>query len=92
MLIKSILLVLPTYVMSSFLLLLEICENIASDSAHFWWSSNPPKREIHWVKWKKLCMSREERGNGFRMIHEFKLALLAKKLWRLVQFPNYLVA
>ena len=26
------------------------------------------------------------------MIHEFSLALLAKQLWRLVQFPNSLVA
>lgn len=26
------------------------------------------------------------------MIHEFNLALLAKQLWRLIQFPDYLVA
>ena len=45
--IKSILLALPTYVMSTFLLPLEICENLASAIAQFWWSSNPPKRGIH---------------------------------------------
>ncbi|XP_048605018.1 uncharacterized mitochondrial protein AtMg00310-like [Brassica napus] len=91
-LIKSILLVLPTYVMSSFLLPLEICENLASAIAQFWWSSNPPKRGIHWAKWEKMCAPREEGGIGFRMIHEFNLALLAKQLWRLVQFPDSLVA
>ena len=42
-LIKFILLALSTYVMSSFLLLLEICENLASAIAQFWWSSNPSK-------------------------------------------------
>ncbi|XP_048615720.1 uncharacterized protein LOC106350744 [Brassica napus] len=91
-LIKSILLALPTYVMSTFLLPLEICENLASAIAQFWWSSNPPKRGIHWAKWEKVCRSREEGGIGFRLIHEFNLALLAKQLWRLVQFPDSLVA
>ncbi|XP_048622814.1 uncharacterized protein LOC125591926 [Brassica napus] len=91
-LIKSILLALPTYVMSTFLLPLEICENLASAIARFWWSSNPQKRGIHWAKWEKVCAPREEGGIGFRMIHEFNLALLAKQLWRLVQFPDSLVA
>ncbi|XP_056846710.1 uncharacterized protein LOC130497708 [Raphanus sativus] len=91
-LIKSILLALPTYVMSTFILPLEICENIASAIAQFWWSSNPPKRGIHWSKWEKVCLPREEGGIGFRMIHEFNLALLAKQLWRLTQNPDSLVA
>ena len=53
MLVKSILLALPTYVMSTFLLSLEMCENLASVIAQLWWSSNPPKRGIHWVKCEK---------------------------------------
>ncbi|XP_056847414.1 uncharacterized protein LOC108829345 [Raphanus sativus] len=91
-LIKSILLALPTYVMSTFLLPLEICENLASAIAQFWWSSNPPKRGIHWSKREKVFLPREEGGIGFRMIHEFNLALLAKQLWRLAQNPDSLVA
>ena len=91
-LIKSILLALPTYVMSTFLLPLEICENLASAIAQFWWSSNPPKRGIHWEKWEKVCLPREEGGIGFRMIHEFNLSLLAKQLWRLVQYHDSLIA
>ncbi|XP_033139542.1 uncharacterized protein LOC117131581 [Brassica rapa] len=90
--IKSILLALPTYVMSTFLLPLEICENLASAIAQFWWSSNPPKRGIHWAKWEKVCLPKEEGGIGFHLIHEFNLALLAKQLWRLVQYPDSLVA
>ena len=78
--------------MSSFLLPLEICENLASAIAQFWWSSNPPKKWIHWAKWEKLCVLKEEGGIGFRMIHEFNLALLAKQLWHLIQFPDLLVA
>ena len=78
--------------MSTLLLSIETCENLASAITQFWWSSNLHKRGIHWVKWKKLCKSREERGIRFMMIHEFNLALLGKQLWRLVQFPYSLVA
>ena len=39
-----------------------------------------------------MSAPREERGIGFRMIHEFNLALLAKQLWRLFQFLDSLVA
>ena len=79
-LIKSILVALPTYVMSTFLLPMEICENLASAIAQFWWSSNPPKRGIHWAKWEKICLPRKEGGIGFCVIHEFSLSLLAKQL------------
>ena len=78
--------------MSSFLLLLEICENLASAITHFWWSSNLPERGIHWTKWEKVCLPREKGDIDFRMIHEFSLALLAKQLWRLVQYPDSLMA
>lgn len=44
------------------------------------------------MKWDKLCLPREEGGLGFRMIHEFNLALLGKQLWGLIQYPDSLVA
>ena len=55
MLIRSIMLALPTYVISTFMLPLEICENLASAIAQFWWSSNPPKRGIHRENGKKFA-------------------------------------
>ena len=39
-----------------------------------------------------MCLPREEGEIGLRMIHEFNMALLAKQLWRLVNFPDSLVA
>ena len=44
------------------------------------------------MKREKMCAPREEGGIGFSMIHEFNLALLAKQLWRHVQFPDSLIA
>lgn len=52
----------------------------------------PPEKGIHWVKWEQVCKPREEGSVGFRLIHEFNVALLGKQLWRLVQFPNSLLA
>lgn len=75
--------------MSTFLLPLDIFEKLASDIAHFWWSSNPPKRGMHWAKWEKPCCPKEEGGIRFRLIHEFDLILLAKQMWRLIQ-TNFL--
>src|SRR5690606_33842440 len=75
--------------MSTFLLRMKICESLASAIAQFWGSSSLPTRGIHWAN---VCLPREEGGIGVRMIHEFNLTLLAKQLWRLVQFPGSLVA
>ena len=83
---------LPTYVMSTLLLQLETCENLANAIAQFWWSLNLPKRDIHWVKWENLSKPRGDGGIGFKMIYKFNLALLGKQLWRLVQYPDSLVA
>ena len=46
-LIISILLALPTYVMSTLFLPLETCENLANAIAQLWWSPNHPKRGVH---------------------------------------------
>ena len=88
MLIKSILLAFSTYVMSTFLLLLEICENLASVIAKFWWSSNPPKRRIHWTKWEKVCLPRKEGRISFRMIHEFQFGFIDKTIMETTSIPQ----
>lgn len=71
---------------------MEICEKLASAIAHLWWSTNPIKQGMHWARWEKLFFQKEEGGMRFRLTHEFNLALFAKQLWRLIQFPDYLMA
>ncbi|KAF8100775.1 hypothetical protein N665_0217s0002 [Sinapis alba] len=39
----------------------------------------------------KALLIKERGGIGFRMIYEFNLALLAKQLWKLVQYPDSLL-
>lgn len=42
--------------------------------------------------WDKFCFPQSKGGLGFRRLEEFNLALLAKQLWRLMKYPNSLVA
>ncbi|CAN1125102.1 Uncharacterized mitochondrial protein AtMg00310 [Linum perenne] len=33
---------------------------------------------MNWLKWEKLCVSKDDGGMGFRNLHGFNMALLAK--------------
>jgi hypothetical protein len=50
------------------------------------------KKAMHWYSWWKMCTSKKQGGMGFRDLHCFNLAMLAKKIWRLVEAPESLCA
>jgi hypothetical protein len=82
----------PTYLMSSFLIPVGVCDQMERMICNFWWGSTTDQKKIHWVNWRKMCTHKKLGGMGFRNLRAFNEAFLAKQGWRLITDPSSLVA
>jgi hypothetical protein len=89
-LIKAVAQAIPTYAMNCFRLPKAWCEEVNSLIARYWWGQKKDERKLHWIKWDKLCTTKAEGGLGFRNLHSFNTALLAKQCWQLIHNPQSL--
>ncbi|KAL9280963.1 putative RNA-directed DNA polymerase [Arabidopsis thaliana] len=89
---KSVLAAMPTYTMTCFKLPANLYKRIQSALTRFWWDSNPEKRKMSWISWKKLYKSLKDGGLGLRDITKFNDALLAKVSWRILTKPECLLS
>lgn len=91
-LIKAVAQAVPAYAMSVFKIPLAICNDIQRAIARCWWGSTNDKKGIHWAKWEKISKAKIREGIGFKDLSSFNQALVAKQGWRLLQYPDSLVA
>ncbi|CAL1404768.1 unnamed protein product [Linum trigynum] len=91
-LLKAVIQALPTYIMSVFLLPLNLTNKMDSILKRFFWSGSMKKRAIHWCKARDLEIPKDEGGLGFKNFHLFNLALIGKQVWRLFDNPDALWA
>jgi hypothetical protein len=88
--IKAIAQAIPTYAMSCFDLKKTLCEEISAMICRYWWSQQDGKNKCHWLSWEVMTRSKEDGGMGFRDLHIFNMAMLARRSWRMLQNPDSL--
>lgn len=59
---------------------------------NFFGGQKKDEKKLAWVAWSKLYAFKDERGLGMRNLTIFNFALLAKQAWKIVSYPNSLVA
>ena len=89
-LIKAVAQAVPTYTISIFKIPKQICKDINSVLARYWWGQLKNEKKVHWMSWSRLCKLKKMGRLDFRDLHAFNLALLAKQVWKLVQKTNSL--
>ena len=91
-LIKAVAQAIPVYSMACFDLTKGLCEELSTMINRYWWSQMDKTSKIHWVSREELMKPKVDDGLGFRNLHFFNLAMLARQAWRILQTPESLSA
>lgn len=71
--------------MSCFDLTKTICDDISAMIYRYWWAQQENEKKMHWIPWQTLASGKDKEALGYRDLHLFNLAMLARQACRLVQ-------
>lgn len=92
-LLRTMVQAMPNYLMSLFLLPVDICKDLETLMNSFSWENGVADRiSIHWHRWKKMAVPKKHGGLGYRDLRQFNLALLAKQEWFVLKYPESMIA
>jgi hypothetical protein len=77
-LIKACAQAIPTFAMSCFDITKCLCDEMSVMICRFWWAQQKDEKKVHWISWKKMTQSKKDGGLGFRDLHLFNHAMLAR--------------
>lgn len=55
---KSVAMAMPVFVMSVFKLPKLICQNLTIAVMNFWWNSQKGRNKMHWISLEKMCLKK----------------------------------
>jgi hypothetical protein len=90
--IKSVLQAIPSYVMSDYLIPKSTIKEIERMMNSFWWGGGANNKGIKWLALDRMTQPKTQGGMGFRDLHAFNLAMIAKQGWNFLTKPHSLVA
>ncbi|PNX97372.1 ribonuclease H, partial [Trifolium pratense] len=88
--IKSVLQAIPSYVMSVYLLPETTIKEIERMMNSFWWGGGANNKGIKWLAWDRMAYPKGLGGMGFKDLHTFNLAMIAKQGWNIMTKPHTL--
>lgn len=87
-LIKTVAMALPSYIMQTFILPMHLCDKMDQLIQGFWWGFGNQRRGLCLCSWDLICTPKLAGWLGIRRMRDINLAFVTKLGWNLCKQPS----